>query len=143
MAIHVRQIKKSCPYRYFVTVLVITDQRSGLGLKDILTVFVNLPPYDELSLLRSNHGVAEWFCPARPARQELRMQEMSVVRDQISRWQLRSKPPGTAATAATVRNINKVVETCIYSSDLDGMKNFYTAILGLPLVQEKNGSFFS
>ena len=40
-------------------------------------------------------------------------------------------------------NINKVVETCIYSSDLDGMKNFYTAILGLPLVQEKNGSFFS
>src|SRR5438876_2319648 len=86
-------------------------QRSRLGLKDILTVFVNLPPYDELSLLRSNHGMAEWFCPARPARQELRMQEMSVISDQISRWQLRSKPLRTGATAGTVMNINKVVET--------------------------------
>jgi hypothetical protein len=35
---------------------------------DILTVFVNLPTYDELSFLRSNNGVAERFCLARPAR---------------------------------------------------------------------------
>lgn len=33
--------------------------------------------------------------------------------------------------------INKVVETCIYSSDLDSMKRFYTAVLGLPVVQEE------
>src|SRR5437870_1610230 len=98
--------------------------KKQIGLKDILTVFVNLPPYDELPLLRSNHGVAEWFCPARPAHQELRMQEMSVICDQISRWQLRNKPPRTGAASATVMNMNKVVETCIYSSDLDGMENF-------------------
>lgn len=35
--------------------------------------------------------------------------------------------------------INKVVETCIYSSDLGGMKNFYVGALGLPLVQEEEG----
>ncbi len=34
--------------------------------------------------------------------------------------------------------INKVVETCIYSSDLDSMKKFYVGVLGLPLVQEEN-----
>jgi catechol 2,3-dioxygenase-like lactoylglutathione lyase family enzyme len=39
--------------------------------------------------------------------------------------------------------INKVVETCIYSSDLDGMKKFYVGILGLPLVQEEEGNSFS
>lgn len=33
--------------------------------------------------------------------------------------------------------INKVVETCIYSSDLDSMKKFYAGILGLPVVQEE------
>lgn len=33
--------------------------------------------------------------------------------------------------------INKVVETCIYSSDLDSMKEFYIGLLGLPLVQEE------
>ena len=33
--------------------------------------------------------------------------------------------------------INKIVETCIYSSDLDGMKKFYVGILGLPPVQEE------
>lgn len=33
--------------------------------------------------------------------------------------------------------INKVVETCIYSSDLDSMKKFYVEILDLPLVQEE------
>jgi catechol-2,3-dioxygenase len=37
--------------------------------------------------------------------------------------------------------INKVVETCIYSSDLDGMKRFYAGILGLPVVQEEKGKF--
>lgn len=37
------------------------------------------------------------------------------------------------------KKINKVVETCIYSSDLDGMKRFYVGILGLPLVQEEKG----
>jgi catechol-2,3-dioxygenase len=35
--------------------------------------------------------------------------------------------------------INKVVETCIYSSDLDSMKRFYAGVLGLPLVQEDKG----
>src|SRR5688572_22885039 len=33
--------------------------------------------------------------------------------------------------------INKVVETCIYSSDLESMKRFYAGILGLPVVQEE------
>ena len=33
--------------------------------------------------------------------------------------------------------INKVVETCIYSSDLESMKRFYVGILGLSLVQEE------
>jgi catechol-2,3-dioxygenase len=33
--------------------------------------------------------------------------------------------------------INKVVETCIYSSDLESMKKFYVGILGLPIVQEE------
>jgi catechol 2,3-dioxygenase-like lactoylglutathione lyase family enzyme len=33
--------------------------------------------------------------------------------------------------------INKVVETCIYSSDPDSMKRFYVGILGLTLVQEE------
>lgn len=33
--------------------------------------------------------------------------------------------------------INKVVETCIYSSDLDSMKKFYIDLLGLALVQEE------
>jgi len=62
-----------------------SNQRSRLDVdKDILTVFVKLPPYDELSFLRNNHGLAEWFRLARPARQDLRMQEMSVVRDKIS-----------------------------------------------------------
>jgi catechol-2,3-dioxygenase len=35
--------------------------------------------------------------------------------------------------------INKVVETCIYSSDLNSMKRFYAGILGLPVVQEEKG----
>jgi catechol 2,3-dioxygenase-like lactoylglutathione lyase family enzyme len=35
--------------------------------------------------------------------------------------------------------INKVVETCIYSSDLDSMKRFYVDTLGIPLVQEEKG----
>ena len=33
--------------------------------------------------------------------------------------------------------INKVVETCIYSSDLESMKMFYAGVLGLPVVQEE------
>ena len=33
--------------------------------------------------------------------------------------------------------IKKVVETCIYSSDLESMKNFYAGILGLPVIQEE------
>lgn len=37
--------------------------------------------------------------------------------------------------------INKVVETCIYSSDLDSMKRFYVGILGMPLVQEEKAKF--
>ena len=35
--------------------------------------------------------------------------------------------------------INKVVETCIYSFDLAPMKQFYTGVLGMPLVQEEEG----
>jgi catechol-2,3-dioxygenase len=35
--------------------------------------------------------------------------------------------------------INKVVETCIYSSDLNSMKEFYVGVLGLALVQEERG----
>lgn len=35
--------------------------------------------------------------------------------------------------------INKVVETCIYSTDLVSMKKFYAGILGMPLVQEEEG----
>jgi catechol-2,3-dioxygenase len=37
--------------------------------------------------------------------------------------------------------ISKIVETCIYSSDLAGMKRFYVDVLGLQLVQEENGKF--
>jgi catechol-2,3-dioxygenase len=33
--------------------------------------------------------------------------------------------------------INKVVETCIYSSDLESMRKFYVEILGLPVIQEE------
>ena len=33
--------------------------------------------------------------------------------------------------------IKKVLETCIYSSDLESMKNFYARILGLPVIQEE------
>jgi catechol-2,3-dioxygenase len=31
------------------------------------------------------------------------------------------------------------VETCIYSSDLEKMKNFYTTYLGLQFISEENG----
>jgi catechol-2,3-dioxygenase len=37
--------------------------------------------------------------------------------------------------------VNKVVETCIYSSDLDSMKRFYVDVLRLQLVQEEKGKF--
>jgi catechol-2,3-dioxygenase len=33
--------------------------------------------------------------------------------------------------------INRVVETCIYSSNLGAMKRFYAGVLGLPIVQEE------
>ncbi len=33
--------------------------------------------------------------------------------------------------------IKRVIETCIYSSDLESMKNFYAGILGLPVIQEE------
>jgi len=33
--------------------------------------------------------------------------------------------------------IKKVIETCIYSSDLERMKNFYAGILGLSVIQEE------
>lgn len=36
-----------------------------------------------------------------------------------------------------IMRINKVVETCIYSSDLGSMKNFYAGILGLSVIQEE------
>jgi catechol-2,3-dioxygenase len=37
--------------------------------------------------------------------------------------------------------IRKIVETCIYSSDLQSMKNFYVNVLGLQPVQEEAGKF--
>jgi catechol-2,3-dioxygenase len=37
--------------------------------------------------------------------------------------------------------INKVVETCIYSSDLASMKRFYAGVLGLLVVQEEKRKF--
>ena len=33
--------------------------------------------------------------------------------------------------------INKVIETCIYSSDLQSMKKFYVGILGLSIIHEE------
>jgi catechol-2,3-dioxygenase len=33
--------------------------------------------------------------------------------------------------------IKKVIETCIYSSNLESMKKFYTEILGLSVIQEE------
>jgi catechol-2,3-dioxygenase len=39
----------------------------------------------------------------------------------------------------TVMKINKVVETCIYSSDLVNMRNFYSGIMGLPIAEEEEG----
>ena len=33
--------------------------------------------------------------------------------------------------------INKVIETCIYSSNLESMKKFYVEILGLSVIQEE------
>jgi catechol-2,3-dioxygenase len=33
--------------------------------------------------------------------------------------------------------INKVMETCIYSSDLESMKKFYVEIVGLSVIQEE------
>ena len=36
-----------------------------------------------------------------------------------------------------IMKINKVVETCIYSSDLESMKKFYVGILGLSVIQEE------
>jgi catechol-2,3-dioxygenase len=35
--------------------------------------------------------------------------------------------------------ITKIVETCIYSSDLGSMKRFYAGVLGMPIVQEEEG----
>ena len=36
-----------------------------------------------------------------------------------------------------IMKINKVVETCVYSSDLESMKKFYVGILGLSVIQEE------
>jgi catechol-2,3-dioxygenase len=36
-----------------------------------------------------------------------------------------------------ILKINKVVETCIYSSDLKSMKKFYVGILGLSIIREE------
>lgn len=37
--------------------------------------------------------------------------------------------------------VRKVIETCVYSRDLESLKKFYTGILGLELVQEEEGKF--
>jgi catechol-2,3-dioxygenase len=40
-------------------------------------------------------------------------------------------------------NINKVIETCIYSSDLESMRKFYVDILGLlPIEEEEDKLIF-
>jgi catechol-2,3-dioxygenase len=42
-----------------------------------------------------------------------------------------------------IMNINKVIETCIYSSDLESMKKFYVDILGLlPIEEERHKLIF-
>ena len=41
------------------------------------------------------------------------------------------------AAGTVIMKIKKVVETCIYSSDLQSMKNFYVGILGLSVIQEE------
>ena len=41
-----------------------------------------------------------------------------------------------------IMKINKVVETCIYSSDLESMKKFYVGILGLSVIQEEDKLIF-
>ena len=33
----------------------------------------------------------------------------------------------------------RIVETCIYSSDLEKMKDFYSKYLGLQIISEENG----
>jgi catechol-2,3-dioxygenase len=38
--------------------------------------------------------------------------------------------------------INKVIETCIYSSDLENMKKFYVGILGLSVIHEEDKLIF-
>src|ERR1051325_1808620 len=38
--------------------------------------------------------------------------------------------------------IRKIVETCIYSSDLKSMKDFYVSTLGLRLIEESERSVF-
>lgn len=35
--------------------------------------------------------------------------------------------------------VRKVIETCIYSRDLESLKKFYTGILGLEIVEEEEG----
>ena len=63
---------------------------------------------------------------------------MPVIRREISRWKLRGGPHWLRGAAGTViMKIKKVIETCIYSSDLGSMKNFYAGILGLPVIQEE------
>jgi catechol-2,3-dioxygenase len=42
-----------------------------------------------------------------------------------------------------IMNINKVIETCIYSFDLESMKRFYVDILGLlPIEEERDKLIF-
>jgi catechol-2,3-dioxygenase len=63
---------------------------------------------------------------------------MPIICCKVSRRQLRDCTYGARDAAATVTiKINKVVETCIYSSDLESMKNFYARILGLSVIQEE------
>jgi catechol-2,3-dioxygenase len=38
--------------------------------------------------------------------------------------------------------INKIIETCIYSSDLESMKKFYVGILGLSVIHEEEKLIF-
>lgn len=37
--------------------------------------------------------------------------------------------------------VSKIIETCIYSTDLAAMRRFYSNVIGLELVQEEDGKF--
>jgi catechol 2,3-dioxygenase-like lactoylglutathione lyase family enzyme len=55
------------------------------------------------------------------------------IRMSSQRWSSNSRSNSSSETM----KINKVVETCIYSSDLESMKKFYVDIIGLSIIEEE------